>query len=254
MPANTTGLKRVTRSTRPNEVMVGRAAADAYTMNVGDTVEFYSNRYKISGIFETGVGFEDSGGAMALREAQRLFGRPRAVSFIFVDVADPAEAKAVAADINSRFPEARASLSSEFAQNSNDIQSVDSMLVVIRLFAIFVGGIVVANTMIMSIYERTREIGTLRALGWGPRRIVGQVVQESLYLCLLASLIGAVIGVVVLSSVTLIPAIGDLLTPRWDAATFLTAIGVAVGLGLLGGIWPAWRAAHLEPVEALRYE
>ena len=57
------------------------------------------------------------------------------------------------------------------------------------------GGIVVANTMMMSIYERTREIGTLRALGWRKRRILGQVVQESLLLCLLAGLFGSILGV-----------------------------------------------------------
>ncbi len=239
---------------RPNEIMVGRAAADAFKLGVGDTMVLYNNRYKIAGIYETGVGYEDSGGVLAIREAQRLLGRPHAVSFIFVNVKNATDGAAVAAAINARFPEARATLSSEFAENTNDLQSFAALMRVIQLLAIFVGGIVVANTMIMSIHERTREIGTLRALGWGPRRIIGQVVQESFYLCLLAAIMGCLFGVVLMSAVALIPAWGDLLAPQWDAATFVTAILVALVLGLLGGIWPAWRASRLQPVEALRYE
>jgi ABC-type lipoprotein release transport system permease subunit len=239
---------------RPNEIMIGRAAADSYDLGVGDTIELYENRYKVAGIFETGVGYEDSGGVLPLREAQRLLGRPRAVSFIFVNVKDAAEGQNVAAQINARYPEARATLSSEFAENTNDLQTFAALMNVIQLLAIFVGGIVVANTMIMSIYERTREIGTLRALGWGPRRIIGQVVQESFYLCLLAALMGAIMGVLVMTGVSLLPMWGDMLAPQWHAETFITAIVVALVLGLLGGIWPAWRASRLQPVEALRYE
>ena len=192
--------------------------------------------------------------SLALREAQRLMGRPRSVSFIFVDVKDPSQAEAVAAAINKRFPETRASLSSDFAQNSNDIQSSKAMTNAIQILAMIVGGVVVANTMIMAIYERTREIGTLRALGWKSRRILGQVMQESLYLCLVAALLGCVLGVAILSLLTLVPGANAFVKPSWSASTFLIAISVALLLGVLGGLYPAWRASHFQPVEALRYE
>ena len=61
-----------------------------------------------------------------------------------------------------------------------------------------VGGIVVANTMLMSIYERTREIGTLRALGWAKGRILSQIMQESLLLCILSAIVGSIMGVLLL--------------------------------------------------------
>ena len=124
----------------------------------------------------------------------------------------------------------------------------------IRLLAMLVGGIVVANTMIMSIYERTREIGALRALGWSARRILSQILQESLYLCLLAALLGAALGVALLTAIAQLPFASSMIVPVWHIQTFVQAVAVALLLGLLGGLYPAWRASQLQPVEALRYE
>ncbi len=242
------------RMRRPNEILIGKGASDSYDLNVGDTLTLYNSRYKIVGLYETGVAWEESGGVLALQETQRLLNRPRNVSFIFVDVHNPADAGPVQAAIDRRFPDARASISSEFAQNTDDIANMQGMAAGIGLLAMIVGGIVVANTMIMSIHERTREIGTLRALGWAGQRIVRQIVEESLLLCLLSALLGSLIGVILLSGVALIPGVGGFITPVWEPSTFIQAVALTLGLGLLGGIFPAIRASRLRPVEALRYE
>ena len=239
---------------RPTEIVLGKIAAEIYKIDVGDTMMLYENRYKVVGITETGITYEDGGAILALREAQNLMARPHTVSFIFVDVEKPQQSQAVVDAINHRFPEARASMSSTFAQNTNDIESTMAMAGAIRMLAMIVGGVVVANTMLMSIFERTREIGTLRALGWPRRRIMGQILQESLYLCLFAALLGAALGVALLSGITLLPVASLFLNASWQPATFVTAIGVTLLLGVLGGLYPAWRASQLLPVEALRYE
>ena len=129
-----------------------------------------------------------------------------------------------------------------------------AMVAAIRVLAMLVGGIVVANTMIMSIFERTREIGTLRAVGWEAKRILGQILQESLYLCAVAGIAGALFGVLLLTMLSLIPVVAQFITPTWNVQTFVTAFGVAIALGVVGGLYPAWRASQLRPVEALRYE
>jgi putative ABC transport system permease protein len=128
------------------------------------------------------------------------------------------------------------------------------MLTGIRALALIVGGIVVANTMIMSIFERTREIGTLRALGWRRRRILGQILLESLLLCLVSAVLGSIMGVGLLSLVTMAPGVGQFVTATWSPDVFITAFVTAAVLGILGGLYPAWRASKLEPAEALRYE
>lgn len=242
------------RVVRPNEIMLGKAAAKNYKVGVGDTITLINSRYKVVGLFETGVAWEDGGGLLALREAQRLLDRPRAVSFIFVDVEQASQADTVAAAINQRFSGARASLSSDFAQNTRDMQQTEGMAQGIGLLAILVGGVVVANTMIMSIYERTREIGTLRAVGWRKRRILSQVLQETFFLCLLAGVLGTLLGIVFIWGLAAIPGADSFIKPSLDPASIVQGIFLAVAIGLIGSTYPAWRASRMQPVEALRYE
>ena len=243
------------RVQRPSEIIIGSNAADSYDLELGDTMTLYNNRYRVVGIFETGVAWEEGGGILALRESQRILNRPRNVSFLFVDVKDPAMALPVQDAINQRFPKVRASISSEFAQSTDDIASMQGIAGAIGMLALIVGGIVVANTMIMSIYERTREIGTLRALGWPGKRILSQIVQESLLLCLLSALLGSIGAVILLTGLSSIPfAGGAMLRPAWEPGTFVISVSLAIVLGLVGGFYPAWRASKLQPVEALRYE
>lgn len=239
---------------RPNEVLIGKIVATNYKVGIGDWFTLYDNRYRVVGIVQTGVAYEDGSVMLALREAQRLLNRPRQVSFIFVDAATPAQAEPLRAALARRFPDAQVSLSSNFAQDTDAMGQLAAMTAAIGLLAMMVGGIVVANTMMMSIYERTREIGVLRALGWPKRRILVQVLQEGLLLCLFATLLGAVMGVAMMEALVLEPTFGALLPPAWSAGIFVQALVMALGVGLVAALYPAWRASRLQPVEALRYE
>ncbi|MFN3309694.1 MAG: ABC transporter permease, partial [Anaerolineales bacterium] len=132
--------------------------------------------------------------------------------------------------------------------------STEVMLNAISFLAIFVGGIGVLNTMLMAVFERTREIGVLRALGWRRRRVLGMILKEALVLGLLGGCAGIVVAFILAFGLNQSPLVGGLLTTVWEWDIFARALGVAITLGILGGIYPSYRATRLQPVEALRYE
>lgn len=120
--------------------------------------------------------------------------------------------------------------------------------------SLLVGGIGVMNIMLVSVTERTREIGIRRAVGATARDIVNQFVTEALALSVFGGVIGIVIGVVA-SLLVDGSTIGDQeMTTVIQAWSIVAAFGVSAGIGLLSGIYPAWRATVVDPIAALRNE
>ena len=236
------------------QIILGRVAADNLEKEVGDTLRLFDQAFKVVGIYETGVSFQDGGGVVTLREAQKLFGQPRKVSFLGVWLEDPSRAETMAERIEARFPEVSLSKASEFAEGLTDMQMMEAGTWGISLITLIVGGLGMTNTMVMSVLERTREIGVLRALGWRKRRVLGMIIRESVALSLVGSVLGVVGGVLLGWGLNLHPMIQGFFQLTYEPIMFAQAFGTALMLGVIGGAYPAWRAANLQPVEALRYE
>ena len=240
--------------TTNRQILLGRVAAENLDMQVGQTVRIFDRAFKIAGIYETGLPFQDGGAVVTLRDAQSLFGQAHKVSFVGVWVEDPQQAAPVARAIEARHPEVSLSLTSDFAEDLVDLQMMEASTWGISALALVVGGLGMTNTMVMSVIERTREIGVLRALGWRQRRVLWMIVRESISLSLLGSAAGIAMGVLLGWGINAIPAMQGFLQMRYTPALFGQGLSTALLLGAVGGAYPAWRAARLRPVEALRYE
>jgi putative ABC transport system permease protein len=108
--------------------------------------------------------------------------------------------------------------------------------------------------MVMSVMERTREFGILRAVGWRGRRVLQMVLGESILLCLIGALIGSTLAVIFTRAILVFPVVRSFLDPQYTPEVFIRGLVVGVAVALLGALYPAIRAVRLSPIQAIRYE
>jgi putative ABC transport system permease protein len=149
-----------------------------------------------------------------------------------------------------REPYRAMSLTDVMEQANTIINIVTIFIVAVAAISLLVGGIGVMNIMLVSVVERTREIGLRKALGATRRDILNQFIIESVILTTLGGLIGAIVGVVIANVIMYLTGLKPIFTP----GSFLLAVGFSVSVGLFFGIRPAMTAASLNPIDALRNE
>ena len=238
-----------------NQVIIGQTAAQSLNKTVGDTIIISNQTFKVVGIYETGNFMDDRGIVMSLSELQNLTGNTGQVSLILVKATNGTNANTLATTIQQKYPNELSTSTSLSGNNrmNNGLQVISSGAWAVSLLAIIIGGIVVIVTMMKAVSERTREIGVLRAIGWSQKRILTMIISESLVLSLIAIVVGLAIAVGIVELITTTHLLRGIV-PSFSALLLLKGIGVALLLGIIGGIYPAYRASRLSPTEALRYE
>jgi putative ABC transport system permease protein len=244
-----------------NEIIIGKSFAENQNKSVGDTITLFNQTFKITGIYETGNFMTDMGAFMSLTKLQNLTAQNQTtnntkISNILVKVTDNANVTAVSQAIKDAYPnELSTTTAAEQANRMNSaLNVINEASWAISLLAIFIGGVGVINTMIMSVFERTREIGVLKAVGWKSRRILVMILGESIVLTLIAGVIGTIVGIIAVEVGIMALGAGTILQPVFSLDIFIRAFGIALLVGIIGGIYPAYRASKLAPTEALRYE
>jgi len=153
--------------------------------------------------------------------------------------------------INAVVPEARAMVAGENMRDSEAYRIIRAMSWGTSLLAVLVGVLGVMNTMLMTVFERTQEICVLLAIGWRRSRIVRMILCESALLGFLGGVGGVAIGFIGVQLLVTAPAIRGLLEPDLNVRLLITAVAIAVVVGVVSGLYPAWRSSRLMPSQAL---
>jgi putative ABC transport system permease protein len=226
--------------------------ASSRPKQLGDSIRIGSKSYEIVGIYDTGSMILDVVIVMDIDMAREALNEPKdSVSCIYVEGKDPRKNSELSAAIEKLQSGVDARSMGEAQANFGSLMGqVDSFLLMTVSLALLVGVVGIVNTMLMSTTERFVEFGVLRTNGWSQANILSLVTLESAYLGLLSGLAGCALASSLIMLVN--PLLGGGIHLSMTPALFSLGIGLSIVMGTLGGLYPAWRAARLVPMEAIR--
>jgi len=237
-----------------NTVYLGARAAGFLHAVTGQEVPIGKSRFRVGGILKTSNGFEDGGIFLPLPEAQDFFHRPGVVSVATVKLKDSHDGKAFAAQVDKTFPNLVALEDKEFNQSYSQFKILTLTGWTVGVFSFLLGGMGVANTMLMSVFGRIREIAVLRVCGFSRTQVAGIIFGEAMVLAALGTLLGFMMGFIGLALLHAAPQLQGYVdaSVQPDVMVLICLIAFLTAIG--GSFYPAWMASRIEPAEALRFE
>ena len=252
-----------------NEVVIDKSTADKKDFKVGDTIGVQAEgpvqRLRISGIVRFGSVSTIGGATLSgfdLPTAQRLFDKDGQLDEIAVAAKPGVTDEQLAADLREALP-ADVQVRTGEQQATEDASGVDSFISILRGFllafggiALFVGSFVIANSLSITIAQRTREFATVRTIGGSRRQILGSIIIEALAIGILASLVGLALGIALAEGLfSLFDAVGFTLPNQgliFEPRTAVVALLVGILVTLIASLRPAIRATRVPPIAAVR--
>jgi len=235
-----------------DEIILGADAARDLDLNPGDTLELFHRTLKIVGVFTSDVKFESAGCVISSSVIQQEMKMGDSVGLFWLYLQPGTDWKAIRAAIEAQCPNLAAIQTSEFTTYYNQLDYIDWFVWIVSLISVVVGGLGVLNTMLMTVSERTREIGTLRAVGWSRGQVLRLILTEGIIISVIGGCLGLLMGT--FGAETLIHWAPRGLDTRYSALLLAEGFLIALALGFFGALYPAWQASRLSPIEALKYE
>lgn len=241
-----------------DQVLLGEIAAAKMGKQPGDVLSVDSRPVRISGIFRTGSRMLDGGVMMGVGGAQAALKRVGDAPFFtlaLVRTGGQWSAEEVIRTIDQDYPALKAIKGVEFSGSLRLMRVVEAFVTTISVIALIGACLILVNTLLMALSERTREIGILMAIGWTPWLILRMLLAESLVLCALGAVVGNVFALALLRLLNSIESIGFGWIPMvFPAQLGLEALLMALVIGVLALLWPAVVVFRMQPLAALRHE
>jgi len=238
-------------------VMLGTVIAKNLGAGVGQTIEVVPGKpCEVVGLFQSHNLFEDGSIIMPLDELQDLMDRKGEVTALMVIADDKTKAglDALGAQIASLAPQTEVLRTRDYIETAIEVRLARAVAWLTSTIALMVGTIGMINTMLTAVFERTRELAILRAIGWRKWRVMKLILWESIVLGLGGAVAGTLLAIVITQALSRLPQAGRLVSGEISWGVILQGFLIATLVGLMGGLFPALRAARLVPTEGLRHE
>jgi putative ABC transport system permease protein len=237
-----------------NFIVLGSRAAEFMNAEAGDEVSIGKEKFPVAGIIKTENGFEDGGVFMPLKLCQTYFHKEGNVSVATIKLADKGGVDAFRMHVEKNYPELVAMENDEFSRSYSQFRILKTTGWVVGGCAFLLGGLSVANTMIMSVYGRIREIAILRVCGFSRGQIAQLIFGESVMVSLLGVILGIGLSKGAMLLLKSLPFLQGYVDTRIEPVVVLTVIVLAMFTGMVGALYPAVYAMKIKPAEALRFE
>jgi len=241
-----TGVNRFPE-TAGDVAILGEEAADYYQATVGQEVTINGQKVQVIGVLQpSSMESVNRAAVVPLPVAQRLFRKEGMVSAVLLTASDVNRVTEVATALKQDYPLLQVTTQEDMLAEARKVLRFPLFYMsMMSLTGFIVAVAVIMSTMVMAITERTREIGTLRAIGASRRLVLGMILAEILMLSLLGGIPGTLLSV---------PMAAVMKTALPTPVQLTRIVLFAAVAGILGGLYPAWRATQVDPLEALRYE
>ncbi|MFH1424227.1 MAG: ABC transporter permease [archaeon] len=232
------------------KIAVGHTVSETSNLGIGDTVKFEDTELEVSGIVEELGTFIDLGMITSLEIAQEAFDAKDVVTMAYVKPNDISDVESIVEDIEEEFSTINAgTVEEEIEKAQEGIRQIQLITLSIGFITSLVAAIGIINTMFMSITEKTKQIGIMKAVGASHRDIIMDVLQQALLMSFFGGFVGVMIGLIGTAGVN--AAMGmPLARVTWSLALYSFSYGVVLTLG--SALYPAIKASKIDPIKAIQ--
>ena len=238
-----------------DQVMLGYALAKQIDKTVGDSITIGGHDYTVTGLYRTNVSFGNSTMMFPLAYLQGLNRLSGQVTLGFVQVEDGASIARVRAEIDSQYAQLTTIETAEdFGRADRNLTLISAANTGGSLLAGLIAITGVLNTSLLSFFERIREFGIYRSIGWSRFRVIALVIGEAVVVSVVGAAVGVLLGWGAINVLENLRQLKGVFKPLYDAGIFWRSLGFGLTVAFLGALYPALRAALVAPITAVRRE